>query len=118
MGVGLVGLAWRTRAMVRHSTAGILVVIVALWLGLLLLAFVLAVQVVWRMFGREETGSLPADRRLAARLDLIPTRAEKFLDPKYRLVFAHAGEHVGTVSVLTKDEGDAALALVRRILPT
>ena len=96
----------------------------------------LAVQISWRVFGKEEIAlrdtmllvearllggrvrsSVPVDRRLVARLDPISTRWTRFVYPKFRLVFAQGSDEVATVSTLTKEEGDAALAMVRRILP-
>ena len=131
------GLAWRTSALVHHASAAIYAVLGGLWLGLLLLAFVLSVQIVWRIFGREEiavrdavlsvearllggrvSGQVTADRRLVARLDEIPTRARKLVYPKFHLVFVHGQHAVATTSTLTREEGEAALVMVRRILPT
>ncbi len=136
MTVGLGGLAWRTSALVHHQRPAVLAVLAVIWLSLLFLAFVLAVQVSWRIFGKEEItlrdamlfvearllggrvrSSLPADRRLVVRLDEIPTRFKRYVYPKFRLVFAQGTDEVRTVSTLTKEEGDAALAMVRRILP-
>ncbi len=136
MVVGLGGLAWRTSALIHHTRPAVIAVLGVIWLSLFFLAFVLAVQISWRVFGKEEIAlrdtmllvearllggrvrsSVPVDRRLVARLDLISTRWTRFVYPKFRLVFAQGTDEVATVSTLTKEEGDAALAMVRRILP-
>ena len=139
MAAGLGALAWRTQALVHHASPAVIAVLVGLWLGLSLLAFVLTVQVAWRLFGREEIavrgasltleahllggrvrGRIQADRRLVSRLDELPRSktVARLVYPKFRLVFVHEGEEIATTSVLTQEEGAAALAMVRRILPS
>jgi hypothetical protein len=137
MSTGLGWLGWRTAALIHHSPASVLAVLGGIWLGLLFLGFVLSVQISWRIFGKEEISrresmvfvearllggkvrsSLPADRRLTARLDELPTRWKRYVYPRFRLVFAHEGQEIGTVSTLTTEEAEAALAAVKRILPS